>query len=324
VRGKYHNGTSFVWYTMTAAYDHKNRRIFKSVLDEDSTDEAHWFFYYDQFDRLIEIKHVPDIDSSSTYTVFQFYWIDNQPVAYWQIDDAGGSPTTTRRYWHTDEINRPLEVWTYPTGGATATRVWAINPDLFGWDDIVTGSSVYQPLRFPGQYFDEETVSWENSTDPARPALHYNWHRTYDPYTGTYVQVDPMVEDTWEAYNYVGQNPVEMVDRTGLSDSPIANLIRVAFGTAVCMDSYSLDTALCNGITSNYWATKCECMKDANKACEACYAGYGIGVPSNQCNNSESYWCSPERGFHPHPGDNDIIQIFRGNGDGLFELFAWP
>ncbi len=46
----------------------------------------------------------------------------------------------------------------------------------------------------------------------ARPPLHENRHRYYDPYTGTYLQVDPRVEDTWEAYNYVSQNPVMEVD----------------------------------------------------------------------------------------------------------------
>jgi len=90
----------------------------------------------------------------------------------------------------------------------------AINPDLFGWDDVVYGSSVFQPLRFPGQYWDEETIAYAGSS-PVRPGLHYNWNRYYDPYTGTYLQVDPKVEGTWEAYNYVEQNPVMRIDPSG-------------------------------------------------------------------------------------------------------------
>jgi len=35
---------------------------------------------------------------------------------------------------------------------------------------------VFQPLRFPGQYYDEET------------GLHYNWHRYYKPEWGRYVE----------------------------------------------------------------------------------------------------------------------------------------
>ena len=35
-------------------------------------------------------------------------------------------------------------------------------------------------LRFPGQYFDQETN------------LHYNYYRDYDPATGRYIQSDPI------------------------------------------------------------------------------------------------------------------------------------
>ena len=35
---------------------------------------------------------------------------------------------------------------------------------------------VFQPLRFPGQYYDEET------------GLYYNWHRYYKPDWGRYVE----------------------------------------------------------------------------------------------------------------------------------------
>lgn len=209
--------------------------MFKSLSESDAQtfyDDVHWFYYYDHRDRLIEVKHVPDTSASSTYSIYDFYWFEDRPLAYYQHDLP--ARTLTRRYVHADELGRPLEVWSWPTSG-DASRVWAINPDVFGWDEILVGASVYQPLRFPGQYYDEETIAWEdNGDDPARPALHYNWHRTYDPFTGTYLQVDPMVEDTWEAYTYVSQDPVGKVDPTGELATTASLKLGLILGTIEC------------------------------------------------------------------------------------------
>ncbi len=75
------------------------------------------------------------------------------------------------------------------------------------------------PLRFPGQLYEAETESWGNTyswrLDVIRPGLHENRFRTYDPFTGSYLQVDPKVDDTWEAYRYAGQDPVMLIDPTG-------------------------------------------------------------------------------------------------------------
>lgn len=62
-------------------------------------------------------------------------------------------------------------------------------------------------LRFPGQYYDAET------------GLNQNLDRDYDPLTGSYVESDPVGLNggSYSTYAYVGSDPVDFVDPTGLS-----------------------------------------------------------------------------------------------------------
>jgi RHS repeat-associated protein len=61
------------------------------------------------------------------------------------------------------------------------------------------------PLRFPGQYADDET------------GLHYNLHRYYDPGTARYISADPLgLEPADHHHGYV-RTPLTWIDPLGLS-----------------------------------------------------------------------------------------------------------
>jgi YD repeat-containing protein len=221
VSGSYYTGSAWDAYTLTSAYDHENRRVFKSFKDTTSGKEAQWFFYYDASNRLSEVRYTPDISSSSTYSLFQLFWLNGRLTLYWQTDYP--SATTSRRYVGTDESGRPIDMISWPSSG-NAARVWAINPNAWAFDTNVVGSTVYQPILFAGQYQDSETVAVQNDgTTTHRPGVAVDRRRTYDSFMGSFLQIDPMVERTWEPYVYAHSNPVDrQAGSTGDSGSETA------------------------------------------------------------------------------------------------------
>jgi RHS repeat-associated protein len=86
--------------------------------------------------------------------------------------------------------------------------VWRWEGEAFGNTpaDELAGISIN--LRFPGQYFDEETN------------LHYNWNRYYDPELGRYITSDPVgLFGGNNTYGYVFQSPTILFDSLGLDVS---------------------------------------------------------------------------------------------------------
>lgn len=83
---------------------------------------------------------------------------------------------------------------------------WSAKYSSFGKATIDPSSTVTNNLRFPGQYYDEET------------GLHYNWHRYYDPATGRYWKVDPIgLGGGTNLYAYCQNNPIIFIDIMGFA-----------------------------------------------------------------------------------------------------------
>jgi RHS repeat-associated protein len=108
------------------------------------------------------------------------------------IIDAGGVS-----YVHNDPLATPQVM----TDGAGAT-VWDASYRPFGQAAIAGLAANAQ--RFPGQTADAETGYYDN------------WHRTYDPSIGRYLQSDPIgLAAGFNTYAYAHGNPVMYADPTG-------------------------------------------------------------------------------------------------------------
>jgi len=115
-------------------------------------------------------------------------------------------------YIHTDQLNTPRAI-----SDANNTTLWQWQSTPFGEtaanEDVDNdGQGFVYHLRFPGQYFDEET------------GLHYNYFRDYDPSTGRYSQSDPIgLAAGLNTYGYVSGGPLGLVDPLGLATAVIIN-----------------------------------------------------------------------------------------------------
>ena len=110
-------------------------------------------------------------------------------------------------YVHADHLGTPRAI-TRPSDNSLVWK-WE-NTDPFGnnapnEDPSATGTAFKYNLRFPGQYYDQET------------GTHYNWNRDYDAATGRYIQSDPIgLDGGINTYAYVKGSPLKYVDPDGL------------------------------------------------------------------------------------------------------------
>ena len=90
-------------------------------------------------------------------------------------------------------------------GVVTSSGSLAASVDYRAWGNPETtgGLSAYTPFEFPGAH-----------TDPRGPS--YLIGRYYDPATGQFLSVDPLVEQTAHGYEYTGDNPVNAIDPLGM------------------------------------------------------------------------------------------------------------
>jgi RHS repeat-associated protein len=130
-------------------------------------------------------------------------WLGNIPVAVFTPDPANAANPPLTYFIHADTLDTPRVIvdknnqprwrWLAEPFGVSAPETNPANLGAFTFN-----------LRFPGQYFDQES------------GLHQNWWRSYDPVTGRYTQSDPIgLAGGVNTFAYVGGNPLSYVDSTG-------------------------------------------------------------------------------------------------------------
>ncbi|MGX6741937.1 putative T7SS-secreted protein [Streptomyces xantholiticus] len=87
----------------------------------------------------------------------------------------------------------------------SGTLAWQTRATLWGLTAWQESSSAYTPLRFPGQYFDQESQ------------LHYNCFRYYDCDAGSYLSSDPLGLAAADNNRSYVQNPLMQSDSLGLA-----------------------------------------------------------------------------------------------------------
>jgi RHS repeat-associated protein len=185
-------------------------------------DGTTWVYAYDPFGRRVSKRRLADDGSAAelvrfawhhanlaeqttvgTSTTTSISWNHQELIPLTQTEHQPGQEEINRRFYAivTDLIGTPTDL--VDEDGAV---VWQTRSSLWGaTTNRNTRSDAYTPLRFPGQYADEET-GW-----------HYNYHRHYDPNTGRYATSDPLgLAPSPNPYSYP-HNPHTWTDPLGLA-----------------------------------------------------------------------------------------------------------
>ncbi|SAI25738.1 Cell wall-associated polypeptide CWBP200 [Bordetella ansorpii] len=179
------------------SYDAANRRVGKR--DEFGMTRFVW-----DGDRLMAVTR------ARRTSVFVYAESPYVPLARIDSTIKDGQPADEVFHYHVDQIGTPREVTT-----ASGEVIWRAKYLAWGEVEVKEGgdarevgenaASWPQPLRFQGQYYDDET------------GLHYNRHRYYDPHIGRFISQDVVgLNGGINAYQYA-PNPLVWADPLGLT-----------------------------------------------------------------------------------------------------------
>jgi len=141
-------------------------------------------YYYDPFG----LRLWKDVDGVRTYFVYsddgligeydgsgaEIKSYGYKPGSTWTTDPLFVKQNGKYYFFQNDLLGTPQKLT-----AVNGAEVWSAFYNSSGEAQVIPTSNTINNLRFPGQYFDQET------------GLNYNWHRYYDPKTGRYLRRDP-------------------------------------------------------------------------------------------------------------------------------------
>ncbi len=168
-------------------------------------------FHYDRAGHLIA-----ETDSAGA-TIREYLWLGDMPIGLVATQTGGSGPELFAV--HTDHLATTLRI----TDNLQQTA-WKSTREPFGESTLATTNTVIWPLRFPGQYEDNET------------GFVYNYFRDYDPVIGRYVESDPIgLDGGINTYAYVNENPLTRIDPYGLYGTTVDKYC-MRYGPAACAE----------------------------------------------------------------------------------------
>lgn len=203
------NGNTKSMGAMKFRYD-QNDRLIKAIAEKSvlgrytyngrgqrtvkKTENGMTIYHYDLWGHLItETK-------KNGKTLCEYLYLDDRLLA---MAPKGRSRLL---FAHTDHLGTPLKMT-----DKKGIVVWQADYRPFGEtvvdeDPDGDGKKFIMNLRFPGQYFDEES------------GLYYNYYRYYQPQIGRYTRPDPIGVMLGELnpFSYALANPIGMLDPFGL------------------------------------------------------------------------------------------------------------
>jgi RHS repeat-associated protein len=167
---------------------------FRAPIRELSADVSQRYSLYTP--ELNLMAETEQTNAATPAIAYEYVWFGGQPVA--QFDVA----TNTPHWTFTDHLGTPI----LQTNAAGAVD-WRAEYEPFGTvNTLRAGATRHQPLRFPGQEYDEASADRE-----------YNIFRWYRGAWGRYTQSDPMgLHGGLNVYGYTKGNPIIDFDPLGL------------------------------------------------------------------------------------------------------------